>query len=273
MNRFRCALIVAVIVCFVSPRRSYAQVSDSLKSDTLSVVRSSAAGYDTYYRCEYKFNPKQLIVPSILIAVGAAGVADPHLLSFRDALRDEMAGFSRGRRIHIDDYIQYLPVAAHLGLGCAGVETRNPFRERFMAALTSLIVMAAMVNALKYSVREGRPATGYTNSFPSGHTATAFMGAELVRMEYHVGVSIGAYSVAILTGLLRIYNDRHWINDVLAGAGIGILSARIGYWMLPIYRRWFGWNRSGRQSVSAFTALPVYDPATRAFSLSTALTF
>ena len=30
-----------------------------------------------------------------------------------------------------------------------------------------------------------------------------------------------------------MYNNRHWLTDVAAGAGIGILSTKIAYWLYP----------------------------------------
>ena len=54
------------------------------------------------------------------------------------------------------------------------------------------------------------------------------MGAELVRMEYGGWYGIGAYTIAVGVGFMRMYNGRHWLHDVVAGAGVGILSARVG---------------------------------------------
>src|SRR5690606_12592419 len=49
--------------------------------------------------------------------------------------------------------------------------------------------------------------------------------------------SIGAYSAATFTALGRNLNNRHWISDVLAGAGIGILSSELGYFFIDkIYK-------------------------------------
>ena len=99
------------------------------------------------------------------------------------------------------------------------------------------IVMASLVNGLKYSVWEMRPDRSGRNSFPSGHTATAFMTAAMFSREYgerSVWNSVGAYSVAATIGLMRIFNDKHWLGDVLAGAGIGILSAEMGYWLADL---------------------------------------
>ena len=97
-------------------------------------------------------------------------------------------------------------------------------------------------------------------SFPSGHTATVFMGAELVRMEYKDSsplYGIGAYTIACGVAFLRLYNERHWCNDVLAGAGIGILSARIGYWLLPFEKKLFGLDK--KKSRVNLAASPYYN--------------
>ncbi len=105
---------------------------------------------------------------------------------------------------------------------------------------TGMAVMGILVNSLKYTVCEMRPDGSRRNSFPSGHTATAFLGAELVRIEYGWGWGAAAYTAAAATGFLRMYNEKHWFHDVIAGAGIGILSARVAYWLLPWEQKQLG---------------------------------
>ena len=89
-----------------------------------------------------------------------------------------------------------------------------------------------------------------------------------MREEYGLGMGIGAYSVAVGVAFLRLYNGRHWLNDVIAGAGVGILSARIGYWMLPLYKRWFKWD-----SPCSDIMVISYNPAEHSFSINLAYTF
>lgn len=63
----------------------------------------------------------------------------------------------------------------------------------------------------------------------------AFTGAELLRREYgkeYPWVAVAGYAVAVLVGAMRVYNNRHWVGDVLAGAGIGIASVTLVYWAL-----------------------------------------
>ena len=167
-------------------------------------------------------------------------------------------------RFKVDDHLQYLSVVANVGFGLIGAKTCHSFRERVAATATAYAALGVMVNVTKYVVSEKRPDSGALNSFPSGHTATAFMGAELVREEYGVGYGIGAYSIAVGIAFLRLYNDRHWLNDIIAGAGIGILSARIGYWLLPWERKIFGWNRRN----TSVSLIPVYNPKDQSAGVS-----
>ena len=72
------------------------------------------------------------------------------------------------------------------------------------------------------------------NSFPSGHTATAFMTATMLHKEYgwrSPWFSIGGYTAAAVTGVSRILNNRHWLSDVIAGGAIGIGSVHLGYFI------------------------------------------
>ena len=98
--------------------------------------------------------------------------------------------------------------------------------------MISAALMAGVVNGLKYTVKRERPNQRKNNSFPSGHTATAFMAATMLYKEYKdlsPWVGIGAYSAATLVATGRMMNNRHWLSDVLAGAGIGIMSTEVGY--------------------------------------------
>jgi membrane-associated phospholipid phosphatase len=66
------------------------------------------------------------------------------------------------------------------------------------------------------------------------------MGAELVRLEYGSDtpwIAVAAYAIASGTSIMRVWNEKHWFTDVLAGAGMGMLSARIGWWLLPSVNR------------------------------------
>jgi membrane-associated phospholipid phosphatase len=133
----------------------------------------------------------------------------------------------------IDDYTQFFGPAMVVGLKLGGYEGRSDWPRLLASAGMSYVLMAAFVNGIKYTAKEMRPDGSTANSWPSGHTATAFVGASLLHKEYGLTRSpwwsVAGYGVATATGVMRVLNNRHWISDVMSGAGIGIMSTELGY--------------------------------------------
>jgi len=80
----------------------------------------------------------------------------------------------------------------------------------------------AVTTILKYTVREKRPARDSRNSFPSGHTTTAFAFSSVVGELHGWRWGIPAYLLAAFVGYSRINDQQHYLRDVLAGATIGM---------------------------------------------------
>ena len=133
----------------------------------------------------------------------------------------------------IDDYLQFFGPTAVVGLKLAGVEGRSDWPRLAASAALSYGIMAGFVNGIKYTAKEMRPDGSTANSWPSGHTATSFVGATILHKEYGLTrspwYSVAGYGLATATGVMRVLNNRHWVSDVMSGAGIGILSAELGY--------------------------------------------
>lgn len=149
---------------------------------------------------------------------------------FRSLRNDYMPKF----RNHTDDYLQFALAAVMLGLKTAGVEGRSSWGRMLVSDAFAVMLMGGVVNTLKTTTHVMRPDGSNNHSFPSGHTATAFMTATMLSKEYgHKSpwISIGAYTTATATGLMRMANNKHWLSDVLTGAGIGILTTEMGYWI------------------------------------------
>lgn len=192
------------------------------------------------------FKAGEVVMPLTLIGAGTLGFVQP-IKNARYEVRDYLNEWRGDHRVTADDYLQYVPLGSIYGLSLLGAEAKHNYVDRTLELGTAYVALGLIVNAIKYTVREPRPDGSANNSFPSGHTATTFMGAELVRIEYGDAspwYSVGAYTAAITVGVLRVYNEKHWFTDVFAGAGVGILSARIGYWLLP-YTRKFMHNLTG----------------------------
>lgn len=137
-----------------------------------------------------------------------------------------------------DDYMRFVP---HLGaavLNVAGVEGRSDLKRFLAGSAMSYAIMAAISYPLKHAVGRVRPDGSTDDSWPSGHTATAFVGATILHKEYGLTrspwYSVAGYGIATATGVMRVLNNRHWAGDVLSGAGIGILSAELAYGLSDI---------------------------------------
>ena len=184
--------------------------------------------------------------PAALTASGAAITFHPTWGTLNTRVRDNVQQWRNesvlnGRAIRIDNYTQYAPLASMYVLKVCGVPSRHSYADMSRRAAMCYAMVFFGSTATKAWCQVPRPGARPTrNSFFSGHTATVFAGAEMLRMEYrHVSpwIGVGAYGVSTLTGLLRIYNDRHWLGDVLAGAGAGILCAKLSYWLCDRFQQ------------------------------------
>ena len=157
-------------------------------------------------------------------------------------------------KTRLDDYTQFFGPALVAGLKLGGYEGRSDWPRLLASAGMSYAIMAALVNGIKYSAREMRPDGSTANSWPSGHTATAFVGATMLHKEYGLTRSpwwsVAGYGVATATGVMRVLNNRHWVSDVMSGAGIGILSAELGYAFCDLLFKGKGLLRNDLEVVS-----------------------
>lgn len=153
----------------------------------------------------------------------------------------------------VDDYLQYAPFAAQGIMALCGVDgSSGGLLEVITADALSISMMAAAVYGLKYTVSRTRPNGEDDVSFPSGHTAKAFLGATLLAHEYgHISpwIPIAGYSVATATGVLRVLNNYHYVSDVLVGAAIGILTAELGYWAKDAIFKRYSLHRTKRMQM------------------------
>tara|TARA_R110000868_G_scaffold20381_3_gene86310 strand:+ start:290 stop:1039 length:750 start_codon:yes stop_codon:yes gene_type:complete len=201
---------------------------------TVFAQKSNIDSLNSYKKPRFKY--QSLIIPTALISYGFIGVESDGLKFFNTQIREEVKEHI-DNKFTIDDISQYTPFASVYALNMLGVKGKNNFKDRTIILGTAYIIMGTTVNSLKKITRVERPDGSSRNSFPSGHTATAFMGAEFLYQEYKdisIWYGITGYVIATGTGIFRIYNDRHWLTDVAAGAGIGILSTKIAYWLHPI---------------------------------------
>ncbi len=192
-----------------------------------------------------------IVLPSLMVTYGAAsfyvdGIRQLDYDTYNELLEDSY--FWHGSA---DNYVQFVPAAAAFVMKLTGVKSHDKMTDMLIIYALSNVLEGGIVSATKYLTKRERPDGSNNHSFPSGHTATAFVAAEFLHQEFgdrSVWISVGGYTVALMVGASRILNDKHWVSDVVAGAGIGILSTKAVYWVYPHLQGLFNKKNKNRQA-------------------------
>ncbi|RYZ28726.1 MAG: phosphatase PAP2 family protein [Chitinophagaceae bacterium] len=187
------------------------------------------------------------------LVTGALVIADEPIQRFALDLRNHNRGLRDiGRQVtNFGGAYEAYTLGA---LGAYGFLFKNEkMQTTTLLALQSYITGAAVENVLKFITGRQRPFAYNPNqveaeptflgpfkkiydvegkrlngSFPSGHTTVAFAAATVYAMEYRdrPWVPILCYTSALLIGLSRITENKHWLTDVVVGAALGYLTGR-----------------------------------------------
>ncbi len=229
--QFKSCLVLAIFLSYSLAANS--QSTDSTISDTLKKRYVLDWNPPAFKKI---FPVTSMLIPAGMLAYGLTGLADDEARGIDKEIKEELWSEHPHRLLHVDNYLQFAPAIAVYGLNLAGIQGRHNLRDRSMLYVLSNLVMNATVFPVKKIAGRLRPDLSDRYSFPSGHTAEAFVSAEFMRQEYKdvsPWYGITGYAMAITTGYLRMYNNKHWLSDVVAGAGIGIASTRVAYWLYP----------------------------------------
>ncbi|MDR1330733.1 MAG: phosphatase PAP2 family protein [Tannerella sp.] len=205
-----------------------------------------------------KPSPWAFIVPSALVSYGVITQFSPALQDLSCRIDGKIAQKVH-RRYAFDNYIQYLPYAGIYIPDLCGAKAKHDVLDRTLVLGTSIMICSGAVLIPKYTARITRPDASNRHSFPSGHTATAFLGAHILFREYRdvsPWIGIAGYGIAATTGMMRVVNRKHWLSDVFAGAGVGIISVELSCLMLPVWHRMFRSNAEG----GYLTVSPLFSP-------------
>ena len=181
-------------------------------------------------------------VPTLMITYGFISLENNAIRQLDVDFRDKINRNNRLLNNHSFEFLQYSPAVAAFSMNLAGVKSTHKLSDMAILYALSTATMTGVVYTTKHTINRTRPDGSENNSFPSGHTARAFVAAEFLHQEYgdqSIWISVGGYTMATLVGVSRICGDRHWVSDVVAGAGIGILSTKFVYWTYPYLQKMF----------------------------------
>jgi hypothetical protein len=227
-------LSVSIENIYAQPKDSSTLIADlyPLNNPVSAPVRHSAP--------DLKPAIRTLVVPLSLITYGAIAQSSEDLREFDLNVKTEIRKKDPDFHTPFDNYLQYAPGLSVYALNAMGIKGEHNFKDRTVVFALTTVISGITVQSIKAITKVVRPDGRGTNAFPSGHTATAFAGAEFLRQEYK-NVSpwygIAGYTAATATGILRMYNNKHWFRDVVAGAGFGVLSTKVAYWLLPVIEK------------------------------------
>ncbi len=205
-------LLLSVLICVL-----YLTTSVSAQSDTLQTKNKGDKQF-----------LKHQILPLGLISAGA-------LLNIGN-IKETIHDHTPQTNTTVENYLQYLPAAQIYAFDALGFKHRNNVFDQTKYLLISQLASGIIVHALKTTTKITRP-DGEPNSFPSGHTTTAFVNATVLYKEFKDSdpwIAYSGYVVAAATGSLRMTNNKHWLPDVMVGAGLGILTVNVVYLLEPL---------------------------------------
>ena len=218
---------------FLNPLKGLAQEKDSANKSVEKTLHIRPLPENKNY-----LSARSLIVPVSFISYVFTSLKSGELQKLNKGICEEVTEDASGFKTKVDDYLKYAPAASVYLLNAVGIKGKHKILDRTVVLAVSTILSEQLVTALKHGTHQLRPDGSTYNSFPSGHTTTAFIGAEMMNQEFgwrSPWYSVAGYSLATGTAVLRIMNNRHWLSDVITGAGIGMLSTKFSYWL---YSKW-----------------------------------
>jgi|GEM_PF-161430 len=243
---------------------------DTIREISVTALTGGGSKADTIPRFDWRqklpaykqpFPLQSFVLPAAMIAYGATAVHNHSLQSLNGHVKDAIWEDNPHKKTSIDNFLMFSPAVAVYGLNALGIHGAHNFKDRTMIYLMANVFAQGTVFSVKGWSKEMRPDGSDRMSFPSGHTAEAFASAEFMRLEYKdvsPWYGIAGYALATATGVLRMYNNKHWMSDVVAGAGVGIASTRLAYWLYPKMQHWFGKKDAGDKAPVTMV-MPTYN--------------
>jgi len=179
---------------------------------------------------------KRMVLPASLITASAFLNHSPFEDKVKSRIQDKVGIPSS---FEIEDYLQYVPIGELYLADAARIPAKNDWFHQTLNLCLADFASTLITSTLKEAFHKTRP-NGGTLSFPSGHTTFSFTNASVLYYEFRETSSILAYSgfgFSTATGALRMVHNKHWLSDVMVGAGIGMAVTTLVYTFDP-FQNW-----------------------------------
>jgi hypothetical protein len=156
--------------------------------------------------------------------------------SLRTTFSESIAGIVKP----LGDPLLIVPVYA--GFYASGAYWQDErARQTAQTGMESILYTGLVIQSLKWAFHRHRPSAsedpyifdgpsfkGSNLSFPSGHAAAAFSLATVIATQYRdiQYLPEAAYTLATLTALSRVHDNKHWFSDILVGSSLGYFISK-----------------------------------------------
>lgn len=186
------------------------------------IANLQAQSDSTWYKAKHGY-----IISGAFLASGLIAESGDFKETFRGSIR---------KRIEVpvtklDDFLQHSPILMMYGYDLAFKKSKEEVGRQTRHLLVTQIATIGTSLLLKEIVNNPRP-NGGSFSFPSGHTSYSFASATVLFHSYKEDswlLSLSGYLPASVVGAYRVIKDKHWVSDVLFGAGLGMLFGHLSY--------------------------------------------
>lgn len=241
-NRF-CLFLLPVFFIFCSGTL-YGQNTNT-SSNSISDSSFNSVNDRHHY-----LKPPALIAPAALLLYGGLKPFVNAIPKLDDKIKNNIYQNYPDFHTNAADYLMWTPSASVYVLDAFKVKTEHNFREHLILDAGSVLITGGIGYGMRIISKHIKAYNSSDTKFPSGHTANAFRGAEILHQELkgtNKLLSYSGYVVATGVGLLRIYDKDHLLSEVITGAGLGIISTKLTYWIFDKVK-----YRKSRRSVSFY---------------------
>lgn len=250
LNKFVCTLLFVLL--FVEMSYASGENRDSVVYNPIPLV-------------EYRADWKNFVLPAALITTGVI---------FSQTDNQDVFDLNRSDRnphsTYFDDFFAAAIGPSIFLFDLAAEGKHHPVDQVFLLGGSYALSLGPAL-LLKHFYDSPRPVGDEKDSFPSGHTAAAFTGAHVMYKEFKDSnrwIAYSGYVMASAVGIFRMANNRHWLCDVLAGAGLGIIGTELAYLIYFPLRNWVVEKINYKQGTQQASLMPLLTSESIGLSVS-----